>query len=143
MRRNVMSRSRARSSGSASVELALVVPFFLIITCGGLELSRVCSVEELLTNIARDGCRVAVANGQTSSTATARVNTLLSNANITGATVTISPTPVENSSFGSQVTVTVSVPYSNVSWLPMSYLLSWGTTLSGTAVMSSEQNPPN
>jgi Flp pilus assembly protein TadG len=143
MRRNAMSKSGDRRSGSACVELALVVPFFLMVTCGSLELSRVCSVEELLTNIARDGCRVAVANGQTSSTATARINTLLSNANITGATVTISPTPVENSAFGSQVTVTVSVPYSRVSWLPMSYILNWGTTLGGTAIMSSEQNPPN
>jgi Flp pilus assembly protein TadG len=136
-------KSGKRRSGAACVELALVVPFFLMVTCGSLEVSRVCSVAELLTNIARDGCRVAVANGQTSSTATARIDTMLSNAQITGATVTISPTPVENSAFGTPITVTVSVPYSRVSWLSMSYVLNGGTILSGTATMSSEQNLPN
>ena len=134
-------RSRNRRRGSASLELALVVPVFLLMICGVMEVSRVCAVGELLNNIARDGCRVAVANGQTSATATARITTLLSNAGITGSTVAISPTLVENSTFGSQVSVTITVPYSNVSWLQMTGW-NWSTTIGGKAVMSSEQNPP-
>jgi Flp pilus assembly protein TadG len=117
------------------------VPLFMAMICGVLEVSRLCSVSELLSNIARDGCRVAVANGQTSATATARITNLLSNAGITGSTVTISPTLVENSTFASQISVTITVPYSNVSWLQMTGW-NWNTNVSANAIMSSEQNPP-
>ncbi len=139
-------RSRNRRRGSASLELALVVPLFLLMICGILETSRLLSVSELLSNIARDGCRVAVANGQTSATATARITTLLSNAGITGSTVTIYDNAtanalVENSTFGDQIKVTISVPYSSVSWLRMTGW-NWNTNVGGKAIMSSEQNPP-
>jgi Flp pilus assembly protein TadG len=140
-RMQTRNRSRNRRRGSASLELALVVPLFMAMICGVLEVSRLCSVSELLSNIARDGCRVAVANGQTSATATARITNLLSNAGITGSTVTISPTLVENSTFASQISVTITVPYSNVSWLQMTGW-NWNTNVSANAIMSSEQNPP-
>jgi Flp pilus assembly protein TadG len=141
-------RWRDRRRGAASAELALVVPLFLLLICGTLETSRVCSVSEILTNVARDGCRVAVANGQTNSNAQTRMTTLLSNAGITGYStpqILVNGTAgdVSTSAFGANITVTVSVPFGSVTWLPISYVLSSSMTLSGTAVMSSEHNPPN
>jgi Flp pilus assembly protein TadG len=142
MRRSAMTRSADPSSsrrrGAAALELALVVPLFLVMICGTLETSRVCSVSEILTNVARDGCRVAVADRKTNSDAQARVTTLLSSAGITGYTIAITPANVTTSTVGDPITVTVSVPFGKVSWLPISYVLSSSMTLSGSAVMSSE-----
>jgi Flp pilus assembly protein TadG len=134
---------RDRRRGAAAVELALVVPLFLLLIGGSLEAARVCSVSEILTNIARDGCRVAAANGKTNSDAQTRMTTLLSNAGITGYTISITPTDVTTSQFGGLVTVTVGVPFGRVSWLPMHYVMSSSTVLSGTATMGSEHNPPS
>jgi Flp pilus assembly protein TadG len=139
-----MSRTVDRRRGAASAELALVAPLFLLMICGTLEASRVCSVSEILTNVARDGCRVAVANGKTNANAETRMTTLLSNAGITGySTPVITPSDVTTSKMGDLVTVTVSVQFHHVTWLPISYVMSSSMTLSGTAVMSSEHNPPN
>jgi Flp pilus assembly protein TadG len=139
-----MSTRVHRRRGAALVELALVIPLFLMMICGTLEASRICSVTEILTNVARDGCRVAVANGKTNADAQARMTTLLSNAGITGySTPVITPADVTTSNMGDLVTVTISVQYGHVSWSPIHYVMSSSTNLSGTAVMSSEHNPPN
>jgi Flp pilus assembly protein TadG len=144
MRLSSMRVRADRRRGSASAELALVVPLFLLMICGTLETSRVCSVSEILTNVARDGCRVAVANGKTNADAQVRMTTLLSNAGITGySTPVITPADVTASNLGDQVTVTISVNFSHVTWLPISYVLSSSMPISGRAVMSSEHNPPN
>jgi Flp pilus assembly protein TadG len=148
MRISMISRAVDRRRGSATVELALVVPLFLMMICGSLEVSRVCSVSEILTNVARDGCRVAVANGQTNTTAQSRMTTLLSNAGITGYSTPViavngTAGDVTTSNMGDQISVTVSVQFSHVTWLPISYVLSSSMTLGGNAVMSSEHNPPN
>jgi Flp pilus assembly protein TadG len=144
MRLSSMRRTVVRRSGAASAELALVAPLFLLMICGTLEASRVCSVSEILTNVARDGCRVAVANGKTNANAQSRMTTLLSNAGIRGySTTVITPADVTTSKMGDLVTVTVSVQFHNVTWLPISYIFRSSMTLSGTALMSSEHNPPN
>jgi len=133
-----------RRRGAATAELVIVVPLYLLMICGTLEASRVCSVSEILTNVARDGCRVAVANGKTNADAQTRMTTLLSNAGITGySTPVITPANVTTSAMGSTVTVTISVQFRRVTWLPISYVMSPSMNLSGTAVMSSEHNPPN
>ena len=66
------------------------------------------------------------------------MTTLLASANITGYTISISPANVTTSNVGDQITVSVSVPFSKVSWLPFRYVMSSSLTLGGSAVMSSE-----
>jgi Flp pilus assembly protein TadG len=128
--------------GAAAAELAIALPFLAFLVLGTLETARFTSVSELLANVAREGCRDAVINGNTNATATARMTTMLSNAGISGSTITITPTDVTTSTYGSAITVTVTVPYGNVSWSPAPFVLRSNMTLSGTAVMASQQNPP-
>jgi Flp pilus assembly protein TadG len=134
--------SRRPRKGAAAAELAIALPFLAFLVLGTLETARFTSVSELLANVAREGCRDAVINGNTNATATARMTTMLSNAGISGYTITITPTDVTTSTYASSVTVTVTVPYGRVSWSPAPYVIRSNVTLSGTAVMSSEQNPP-
>jgi Flp pilus assembly protein TadG len=134
-----------RSRAAAAAEFAILLPFLALLLLGTLEVSRLTSVSELLTNIARDGARVAVINGKTNADVTTRVTTMLSNASINGYTVTITPqtaADVQSSALGEPITVTISVPYGNVSWSPAPYFLKGSTIVSGTAVLSSEHNPP-
>jgi Flp pilus assembly protein TadG len=137
--RRLSGNRRHGRDGAAAAEFAIVLPFLALLLLGTLETARFTSVSELLTNVARDGCRVAVMNGNTNDTATTRMTTMLRYAGITGYTITIEP-DVQTSSLGDPITVTITIPYSKVSWFP-AYILSPSLTISGTAIMSSEHMP--
>jgi len=91
----------------------------------------------VLTNGSREGARQAVLDGATVTGVTATVNDYLSSASITGATTAVSPSPPTSAQFGDPVTVTVSVPFTSVSWLPSPMYLG-GKTLTATTVMRRE-----
>jgi len=75
-------------------------------------------VYQVLTNASREGARTAVLDGATTNSVTTSVNSYLTAAMISGATVTVAPNPPTNAQYGDPVTVTVSIPFSQVSWLP-------------------------
>jgi Flp pilus assembly protein TadG len=132
-------RTAARRRGAAIVEFAVVVPVLVLLVFGMLEFSRVMMVEQVLTNAAREGARKAVLPGATTSDVTTVVNNYLTNSGITGAnSPTVSPAP-DSANAGDPITVTVSVPFNNVSWLPVPMFLG-GQTLSATVVMCKESN---
>jgi Flp pilus assembly protein TadG len=121
--------------GAAIVEFALVAPLFLSIIAGIIELGRAIEVVQLLTNASREGARVGSFDTTTqASTITTAVNACLSNAGISGATTTVAPNPPSAASDGQSITVTVSIPFSSVSWLPSPVYLG-GQSLQATSVM--------
>ncbi|MDB5350327.1 MAG: TadE family protein [Planctomycetota bacterium] len=126
--------------GAVLVEMAVVLPVFALLVFGVLEASRLCMASQLLTNTARDGCRVAVSRGKYSSDVTTRVNAALDASGIThsNVTVAVSPSAIENTKLGDQITVTITVSFSRVNWLPSPFFFKT-TTVSGRAVMSSER----
>ncbi len=121
--------------GTAAVEFAVVAPLLLAIVMGVIEVGRAITVQELLTNASREGARMA-GNDTTALTATvqAAVNNYLSNGGISGATTTVSPNPPSGASDGQSVTVTVTIPYSQVSWLSSPWFMG-GKTLTATSTM--------
>jgi Flp pilus assembly protein TadG len=123
------------------VELAFVMPLFIFLIFGQIESARLGMVAQLLTTGAREGCRVAVINGNTNTDVTNQVNTFLNVANITGVTTTQVPTDcttVHATDNPNTITLTLSVPYSQVSWLPSPFFLKTAT-ITATAVLSSER----
>lgn len=140
-------RSRRRYEnrrGAAAVEFALVAPLlFLTIALPITEFGRAMMVSELLGNAARTGCRVGVLPGNDNAAVISAINSLLAGQGINGATTTIlvngASGNVSTASRGATITVTVSVPYNNVSWLPAgsSFFLA-GKTLTGSQVMRHE-----
>lgn len=80
---------------------------------------------------------MGVLDGTTTADVTNSVDSYLSNASIQNATVTVSPNPPSSAGFGEPVTVTVSIPFNQVSWLPAPLFLN-GTTLSSQTVMRRE-----
>ncbi len=131
---------RRNRQGAAAVEFAVVAPVFLLMIFGMIEVGRAIMVQQILTNASREGARLAVLDSQTALApeVTAKVTSYLQNSAITGATVTINPSEPTTAGYGEPVTVTVSVPYSSVSWLPTTWFMKSGATLKASSVMRRE-----
>lgn len=131
---------RARWAG-AVVEMAVVAPLFIFLIFGQIESARLGMVAQLLATAAREGCRVAVINGNTNTDVTSQVNTILTGAGISSYTFTQTPTDCTTVHAGdtpNTITVSLSVPYRNVSWLPAPFFLK-DATITAAATMSSER----
>lgn len=128
---------RNNRRGAAAVEFAVVAPVFLLFALGMIEYGRMVMVQQVITNASREGARVAVLDGSTPTDVEGIVNQYLASGSISGAAITITPTNLDAVEFGEPITVTVDVPFSQVSWLPSPMYLG-GTTLSATTVMGRE-----
>ncbi len=128
---------RKKRRGAAAVEFAVVAPIFLLLVFGMIEYGRMVMVQQVITNASREGARVGVLDGSTNMDVTGIVNQYLNSGSISGANITVTPTNPEDAMFGDPVTVTVDIPFSQVSWLPSPMYLG-GTTLSATTVMRRE-----
>ena len=118
--RPIRRRGQKKRLGASAVEFAIVAPLFFLLVFGMIEFGRMVMIQQVLTNASREGARQAVLDGATSSNVKSSVVTYMSNGGVTIATsnVTISPTDPSSATAGSPVTVTISVPFSQVSWLP-------------------------
>jgi Flp pilus assembly protein TadG len=130
-----------RRRGASAVEMAFIAPIFLTLVLGIIESSRLGMVAQLLTTAAREGCRVAVINGMTQIGVQNRINAVLSGSGISLGTVTPtcpSPYSWDSAPSGTPITVSVSVPYTQVSWLPTPFFLKTAV-ISCSATMSCER----
>jgi Flp pilus assembly protein TadG len=120
--------------------MAVLLPVFMLLVLAMLEAARMCMVAQLLTNAAREGCRVAASNGKTNSDVTTRVNATLTAAGITPSlvTTTLSPSDVTTATSSQTITVTLSVSFSKVNWLPSPFFYK-STTMTSQAVMLSQR----
>jgi Flp pilus assembly protein TadG len=114
-----------------------VVPVFFLLVFGMIEFGRMVMVQQVITNASREGARQAVLDGATTTEVRNAVTSYLTSGSISGATITVSPNPPSNAAFGDPVSVTVSVPFNQVSWLPSPMFLG-GKTLTASTVMRRE-----
>jgi Flp pilus assembly protein TadG len=122
---------RRNRQGAAAVEFALVAPVFFLMVFGIFEFGRAIMVQQVLSNAAREGARVAILDSPTPThnQVVATVNSFLQSAGIPTASVTVTidagpshaTEPTDASvTYGSPVKVSVQIPYNNVSWIPAS-----------------------
>jgi Flp pilus assembly protein TadG len=114
-----------RRRGAAVVEFAFAAPVFFLIVLGMVEVGRACMVNEILTEAARQGCRVGILEGTSSATIQQAAVSYLTAAGINGETagVMINDAPANtveaaNMPAYTEITVVVSVPASSVTWVP-------------------------
>ncbi|HLN33296.1 MAG TPA: TadE/TadG family type IV pilus assembly protein [Gemmataceae bacterium] len=123
-----------------TLEFAIVAPIFFLLVLGIIEIGRGVMVRHMLTNAARQGCRLGIIEG----TSNAQINN--------AATAALAPTGISNDSVtvqvndgssdaanalpGDEITVVVSVPVQNISWVPNLQFLSG--SLSGQYTMRRE-----
>jgi Flp pilus assembly protein TadG len=130
---------RRNRRGAAAVEFAVVAPVFFAFTLGMVEIGRGVMVQQIITTASREGARQAVLDGATQSSINTFVTTMLTNASVTaaGTTVAISPSLPLASGYNGPVTVTVSLPFNQVSWSPSPIFLN-GATLTASTTMQSQ-----
>ena len=130
---------KRKRHGLEVLEMATVMPVVMLLIFGFMEMAQMGMSYQLVTNAAFQGCRVAVINGYTQSDVITTAGNILSGGGIKSGNFTLvtNPANVTTSHLGDQVTVTISVPFRQVSWLaPM---LLGSTTLKSSATLSSER----
>ncbi len=126
---------KARRSGVALVEMAVVLPIFFMVVLGIVEFGRAMMVGQMVTNAAREATRLAIIDGSTNSSVETWVKDFLEDsisAHPSDVTVAITVVPaagnpdplneVGNASPRDLVTVKVEVPFDKVSYIPGDYL---------------------
>jgi Flp pilus assembly protein TadG len=139
----------AERQGAAMVEMALVLPVFLMVALGIIEFGRAMMVSNMVTNAAREGARTAVVDGSTNSEVQQVVVDFLVSSlaiNSSDVTVTITITPATGnpepanqcsaSHTRDVIQLEVRVPYSAVAMIPADYLE--GVQLVGRSAMRHE-----
>jgi Flp pilus assembly protein TadG len=114
-----------RRIGTAAVELAVCLPFLLIVIAGIWEVGRMVSAQQIIANAAREGGR-EISAGQTSAATVQQYVVNYCNMNgLTGVDTTmVTTTNITNPSRSDPTTctqldqwrVTVTVPYSTMQW---------------------------
>lgn len=129
-------RAVPQRRGAAVVEFALVAPIFFMLVLGIIEVGRAMMVQQILVNASRVGARRAAMLFSNQAAVIDAVDDYLDGVSIHGETATITPDP-SSATAGSELTVTVSVPYSSVTWLPAAKFMA-GKTLTSSSVMRKE-----
>lgn len=99
-------RGHDRERGAAAVELALVLPFLLLLICGIVDFGRAYNAQLTLTHAAREATRVWALGGTASETSDRAAATAVGLTGVTATTTTCT--------FGSPTTVTVSASFSYI-----------------------------
>ena len=133
------------SRGATLVEFALVMPVFVTLLLGIVEFGRAMMVNQLVTEAARQGARLAVLANTTNQQTQDAVKTFLnSTTGVSTGSVTVTITNANAASgntltdaqTGDLITVHVSVPFSSASLLPPTYLA--GKSMIGLSTMRHE-----
>ena len=122
------------------MEFAIVAPLFFLFVFGMVEYGRMVMVQQILTNASREGARRAVLDGSTAAEVKDAVTEFLSDASISGVTdddVELDPADPSTAGYGEPVTVTVTVSFDDISWLPSPMYLG-GQQMSASTVMRRE-----
>lgn len=120
---------RGKRRGAAVVEMAVVSPLLFLILFGIMEFGWAFMVRQTLVNAAREACRVAIIQGNTEADAQARFAQAIAATGLTVTpTVRYSDTDTPPDSINDTVTVTVTVPYSDITITGLTSFLGIHTT---------------
>ncbi len=81
--------TRVSESGSALIEIAVVLPILLVLTMGMMDFGRAFHAKSLLDQAAREGCRLAVVTAPDAALVQSRVTSILSSGGLTPGVVTV------------------------------------------------------
>lgn len=132
------------SSGQSLAEFAIAVPMLLLLVIGMVEFARGWMVKQVITNVAREGARLAVLPTSTQAQVAARVDSLLTDSGINPSNATVSLTVCEGTGCTGQAEVVqVQVPYQFTLVAPVLNLVCGGGCPLGTVNLSSTSRMRN
>ena len=127
-----------RRRGATLVEFAIVAPLVLLFIFALIEFGRMVMVHQIITNAAREGARRGILEQTTAEEVHTIVDDYLTGSSISGATVSVTPESFGHVGFGTPITVGVSVPFDQVSWIPAPWFLG-NVNLSVQSTMRAER----
>lgn len=115
-----------RRSGATVVEMAIVAPLFFLFAFALIEFARISLVKQTLTDAARAGCRKAVLattldQQDVDQTVRAHLQAVLSDPHVQNCEITTSHSDLSNVQRGTEITTTIEVMASDVSWIAPRY----------------------
>lgn len=126
--------------GAAAVEFAVILPLIVLLILGAIEMGQAIMVQQTLIAASRAGARVyAVRQETTAQDVRDIVDVAMANANISGYSVDPDPPFSQAKDIGhlEPVTISVSVPFSQIAWLPGIWFLT-DTTLTGRCTIPAD-----
>jgi len=134
-----LSKSARRERGLAILEMALILPLLFLLCLGVIEYGWLFFKNQQVAAAARNACRYGITEAATTALTLAKVDTEMTQAGLGSSGYTKTSTPVEVIA-GTFVTVTVTVPYSNIKLT--GFPLPLPTNLIGTTTMAKQGAPP-
>ncbi len=125
--------TRLRSQkGAALLETAITLPLILLVSVSIFEFGRAYQVQQVLTNAAREGARIAVLPEYTDAQVTSVVRTYLTDGGLTA----VDPTILRNVAVGTATAsrVTISYPFNFMVLNPVARLVKPSSTLGNGAL---------
>ncbi len=145
----ISTRLSAPRQGASVVEMALILPVFMMVLLGIVEYGRAMMVSQIVSNAAREGARRAILNGSSNAEVETHIRDFLATAcrlepQFIDIEISIQPgldnedpgNILANSQEGDLVTVEVRVPFQSVSYIRGNYLRD--VSLLGMATMRHE-----
>jgi Flp pilus assembly protein TadG len=132
--------------GAAVVEFALLLPVLMTLLVGAWEGGRLIEINQILSNAAREGARLAASGQATSTQVQTAVLNYLSNAGLptTNAVVTVSDLTHAGDPAAAtqmdQLQVNVSIPFKDVRWSTLVLVTSPTTKVSAQSVWISAKD---
>lgn len=126
-------RGRRKRSGTAVLEMAVSLPLLITLVFGAMEMANAVFLRQSMNMAAYEAAKVITRPGSNEALARTRCQEIMTVRKVSTYTLTFSPTVTTATARGTQVTVTLSAPASNLSYGPMRFMT--GKTLSTTVVM--------
>jgi Flp pilus assembly protein TadG len=145
-------KKTAARRGVAAVEFAALLPLILVLLMGIIEVGRVVEMSQVISNAAREGARQAstgqLTNSQVQSVVTQYITTAgfkTDNVTVNVQDLTHPGTDVSQADYLDRVQVSITYPYSNVSWSMLSWILPSDYTITCQSTWASmvDQSFPN
>ena len=102
-------------SGAVVVEFAICVPILFLFFFASLEFSRVNMIRQTVENAVYEGARRGIVPGATANDCRTSAQGVLNSISASNATISVTPSVITKNT--SEVTVAVSVPVNNNSWV--------------------------
>jgi Flp pilus assembly protein TadG len=106
---------RGPRSGAVVTEFAICAPLLFFFFFASLEFSRVNMIRQSVENAVYEGARRGIVPGATADNCRDSAQAVLNSISASGATITVTPAVITNNS--DEVTVAVTVPVNNNSWV--------------------------
>ena len=116
---NRVRRKTGNRRGAAAVEMAIVAPVLFLLLFGIIEFGRVMLAMNVMINSSREAARLAIIDGATETQVRELAERYARAGSVNGCTVTVSPDDHFTTNSDAPVTVTVSISFNDISWLPV------------------------